>query len=96
MANEKILKELYCGNLIFSNSMTYKTKEYLKASHKSSELGEQLEDTLDDKQKNLLDELLESKDVMTDEMVYGAFKDGFKLGMGLTVEGLRSDDADEN
>lgn len=90
--HENLIKELYCGNLIPINSMTHKTEEYVKASNKSSKLGELLESTLDEKQMKLFNEFLEAKDVMTDEMVFGAFKDGYKLGMGLTVEGLRNDD----
>ena len=42
-----------------------------------------------------LDELLEARATETDEMVLGSFKDGFKIGMRLTVEGLSSNFIDE-
>lgn len=94
--NDRLIEQLFLGNITPSNSFTYKTDNYVSAGKKLENLNELLASTLDEKQTKLLDELIETKSTMTDEMVIGAFKDGFKIGMRLTVEGLSSDYLDED
>lgn len=89
--NDKLIEELFRGNIVPSNSFTFKTENYVSASNQDDKLYGLLVKSLDDNQKKLLDDLLEAKANMSDETILGAFKDGFKLGMGLTVEGLSSD-----
>lgn len=89
--NDKLLKELFRGNIVPSNSFTFKTENYISAREQDDKLYTLLVGSLDNNQKELLDDLLEAKAKMSDETILGAFKDGFKLGMGLTVEGLSSD-----
>lgn len=93
---DELIEQLFLGNLSPNNSFTFKTENYISARDQDEKLYEQFVKTLDEEQVTLLDELLEAKAAMTDEMVFGAFKDGFKLGMGLTVEGLASKYIDED
>lgn len=93
--HEKTIEQLFYGQLCPSNSSTYKTEVYIKASRNIDKLNGLLVSKLNEEQKKLLDDLLESKDAMTDEMVLGAFKDGFKIGMGLAAEGLSSNNMNE-
>ena len=92
---DKAIEQLFYGQLCPNNSSSYKTEVYIRASRNIDKLSGLLVNKLNEEQKKLLDELLESKDAMTDEMVLGAFKDGFKIGMGLTAEGLSSKNRDE-
>lgn len=88
--NDKLIEQLFRGNIVPSNSFSYKTEKYCAARKQDESLYEQFVKTLDENQMHLLEDLLEAKASMTDEMVFAAFKDGFKLGMGFTVEGLSS------
>ncbi len=88
--NENLLSELFFGNLVPCNSMPYKTEEYVNASRTTDELEVQLGNTLDKDNTKLLNDLLEAKDTMTDELVFAAFKEGVKLGMGFVIEGYKT------
>ena len=93
--NDKLIEELYAGNLVPSNSLTHKTDKYISASKQDECLYKQFVKTLNENQAKQLEELLEARATETDEMVLGSFKDGSKLGMRLTVEGLSSNFIDE-
>lgn len=90
--NESLLREFFYGNLVPCNSMPYRTEEYVKASRRIDKLEVQLGNTLDEENTQLLNDLLEAKDTMTDEMVFAAFKEGVKFGMGFVIEGYKTED----
>lgn len=90
--HEDMIEKFFYGKLTPIRSFVYFTEEYHEASKNSGELRKQLESSLNDKQIKLLEELIGTNAVMSDEMVLGAFKDGFKIGMGLAVDGLKYDD----
>lgn len=94
--NDKLIEQLFFGNITPNNSYTYKTENYVSASKQNGELYELFIKTLDEKQVELLQELLETRAAMNDEEILGAFKDGFKLGMGLAIEGLSSNFVDDD
>ncbi len=88
--HKDMIKKLYYGEIIPSNSISYKTKKYVEASNKFYKLKELLKSSLDNKQSEFLDDIIEAKEAMTDEIIFGSFKEGFKIGMCLTAEGLKS------
>lgn len=92
---DELIEQLFLGNINPGSSLTFRTEKYVSARKQDENLYEQFIKTLDENQKHLLDDLLEAKASMTDEMVKASFKDGFKLGMGLTVDGLSSNFIDD-
>ena len=84
-----MIKELYYGEIVPSNSMSYKTKKYVEACDEFYKLNNLLKSSLDNKQTEIFDDIIEAKDTMRDEIIFGAFREGFKIGMGLTAEGLK-------
>lgn len=88
--NDDMIEQLFLGNINPGSSLTFRTDTYVSASKQDENLYGQFIKTLDENQRNQLENLLEAKAAMTDEMVKAAFKDGFKIGMGLAVEGLSS------
>lgn len=87
--SKDMIKELYYGKIVPSNSMVYKTKEYIEACDEFCRLNNLLKSSLDNKQTEIFDNIIEAKDTMTDELIFGAFKEGFKIAMVLTDEGLK-------
>lgn len=87
--SKDMIKELYYGKIVPSNSMLYKTKEYVEACDEFYKLNNLLKSSLDNKQTEIFDNIIEAKDTMTDELIFGAFKEGFKIAMVLTDEGLK-------
>ena len=87
--SKDMIKELYYGKIVPSNSMLYKTKEYVEACDEFYKLNNLLKSSLDNKQTEIFDNIIETKDTMTDELIFGAFKERFKIGMVLTSAGLK-------
>jgi len=87
--SKDMIKELYYGKIVPSNSMLYKTKEYVEACDEFYKLNNLLKSSLDNKQTEIFDNIIETKYTMTDELIFGAFKEGFKIGMVLTSAGLK-------
>lgn len=87
--HRNLIEALYFGEINETTSTTFETEEYYKADREFNKLYEQLKETLNDEQKELLRKMLEIDNITSGEIVVAAYKDGFRMGMGLAVEGLK-------
>lgn len=74
-----MIKDLYYGEIVPANLIDCKTKEYLDARDIFNALKKRLESSFDSNQAKLLDDIIEAKESMYDELIYIAFKIGFVL-----------------
>lgn len=91
---KSLIDELFYGNINHNTSLSFETEVYFEASREFDKLRQELDETLNNDQKKLLKKLFDVESVMTSEIEAAAYKDGFKMGMGLTFEGLSPNDDD--
>lgn len=92
MQRKSLIDELFNGNINHTISLSFQTEVFLEASKESDKLQKELEETLNSDQKKLLKRIFDVEATKTAEIEAAAYKDGFKMGMGLTVEGLSPND----
>lgn len=85
---DKTIKDLFYGNLnLFDRPMKI-TDEYKKALHEEGEAREALEETMTDKQKDLLNAYVDKCGTMSCHLEYSAFLVGFKTACRLICEAI--------
>lgn len=91
MQKEKILSELYHGNLNPVAKSVVQDSEYQKAMQKISDLEEKLMKQLDDEQLNLLQEYFSEQMKLNTISGEERFIDGFRLGAKMILEIFEKD-----
>lgn len=88
MPNESIIEELYRKMVQEEEPST----EYKKEKNRNTQLREQLEMTLTDKQKEQLNILIESRILMEDIECKDYFSKGFKIAVKIMTEVFYKED----
>lgn len=85
---DKTIKDLYYGNLnLFDRSMK-RNDDYAKSLHEAAEARDDLETTMTDEQKRLLNIYVDKCGTMSCHLEYSAFLVGFKVATRLLAEAL--------
>lgn len=92
MQKEKVLSDLYNGKLNPVAQKVIHGSEYQKAMCSLSDLEEQLNSQLDEKQKQLLKEFVSAQMQLTSLGSEERFTYGFRLGAKLIIEIFSQDD----
>lgn len=85
---DRTIKDLFYGNLNLFDRPMQTSDEYKKALHEEGEAREALEETMTDKQKDLLNAYVDKCGTMSCHLEYSAFLVGFKTGTRLLAEAL--------
>lgn len=91
MQKEKILSELYHGNLNPVAKSVVQDSEYQKAMQKISDLEEKLMKQLDDEQQKLLQEFISEQMKLNTISGEERFTDGFRMGAKMILEIFEKD-----
>lgn len=91
MQKEKILSELYHGNLNPVAKSVVQGSEYQKAMQKVSILEERLTEQLDDEQQKLLQEYISEQMKLNTISGEERFTDGFRMGAKMILEIFEKD-----
>ena len=81
-----LIKDLYYGSIRPVDKTFNKHTEYAEKSKLQSELYRKLAEGITDEQKEVLDELIEALNGMSETAAAEAFSDGFRLGAELVLE----------
>ena len=84
----KTIRQLYEGNIHFTNELYPTDHEYLSLKDSYNELQRHLSDMLDEQGRDLLDELLNMRTTMDSITDVNDFIDGFRLGARLMLEAI--------
>lgn len=84
----KIIEDLYYGNLSPFEKSFSKDSEYRKALNEAFQIREELEKTLNDMQKKLLDDYSNATTHCSAQIEYLNFIDGFSIATKLIFEAL--------
>ena len=85
---DKTIRDLFYGNLNLFDRPMKTTDEYKKALHEEDEARETLEETMTDKQKELLNAYVDKCGTMSCHLEYSAFLVGFKTACRLICEAI--------
>lgn len=85
---EDIIDQLYFGRIVPWEKQVERPPEIEKCSDQAYEDIEHLQDLLDEDEKRLLERILDNGSEVERFMIRESFKEGFRLGMQLTVAGL--------
>ena len=91
MQKEKILSELYHGNLNPVAKLVVQNSEYQKAMQKISDLEEKLMKQLDDEQQKLLQDYISEQMKLITISGEERFTDGFRMGAKMILEIFEKD-----
>jgi len=91
MQKEKILSELYQGNLNPVAKSVVQGSDYQKAMQKISALEEKLMEQLNDEQRKLLQEYISEQMKLNTISGEERFTDGFRMGAKMILEILEKD-----
>lgn len=92
---DKTIRQLYEGNIHFTNELYPTDHEYLAMKDSYNELQRHLADMLDEHGQDLLDELLNVRTTMDSMTDINDFIDGFRLGARLMLEAIYDGDTEE-
>ncbi len=92
MHNEKLIRELYHGNIQPNAKMIVNGSEYQKAQFMFSETIDKLEKSLNEQEKVLLEQLTDSFNTLNCIGSEENFVDGFKTGARIMLEIFEKDD----
>lgn len=85
---QDILNELYYGRIVPWENGNDQTPELLPVKDQISTDIEHLKELLDEEGNKLLERILDNSAELETHMVCEGFKDGFRLGVQLTVAGM--------
>ena len=85
---DKTIRDLFYGNLNLFDRPMKTTDEYKKALHEEGKARETLEETMTDKQKELLNAYVDKCGTMSCHLEYSAFLVGFKTACRLICEAI--------
>lgn len=88
--NDKTIRALYLGKIRPEKSNGYKTEKYAKHLEEFNRLYDLVEAALPIESRKLLEAMLEEYNESQGEIIIDTFAQGFKIGLSLTAEGLRS------
>ena len=88
---KSILRELYLGNIAFDGYHYDRNSPFVKAVKKKMESYEQLEQTLTEAQKELLESYLDAQGDIEGISQEGLFQSALKFGVLLMIEILQSE-----
>ncbi len=91
MQKEKTIRQLYYGNIQPSTKSIVAGSAFQKAQFRFSDLVEELLNALNDKEKVLLEELIDTWNEINCISSEEFFVDGFKLGTRLTLDVFEPD-----
>lgn len=91
MQKEKMLRELYHGNLNPVAKSVVQGSGYQKAMQKISDLEEKLMEQLDDEQRKLLQEYISEQMKLNTISGEERFTDGFRMGAKMILEIFEKD-----
>ena len=89
---KSIFHELYLGNIAFDGVHYDSNSPFVKAAKKKMESYEQLEQTLNDSQKELLETFLDAQSDIEDISRKGLFASALKFGVLLMVEVFQAEE----
>ena len=92
MQKEKILSELYHGNLNPVAKSVVQGSAYQKAMHQLSDIEEKLMARLDEEQQKLLQDFISAQGELNYISGEERFTDGFRMGSRMMLEIFESDD----
>jgi hypothetical protein len=96
MIMDKIIREIYYGNLSNTCIKMPKSKEYRKIEKKEYELYDKLKAVIPEEFQSLFDEFVEVFGDKHDLIAQNFYVRGFKIGLRLGVETYDFTDIDEN
>lgn len=89
---DKMIRALYLGKIRPEKSSGYKTEKYIKHLEEFNRLYDRVEAALPKESRRLLDTMIEEYNESQGEIIIDTFAQGFKIGLSLAAEGLRSVD----
>jgi len=89
---KSIFHELYLGNIAFDGTHYDSNSPFVKAAKKKMESYEQLEQTLNESQKELLETFLDAQSDIEDISRKGLFASALKFGVLLMVEVFQAEE----
>ena len=92
MNDEKMLSELYHGNINPSAKSVVRGSEYQKSQHKLGDLLEELEKLLNTEEKDVLENIMTAWSELDCISSEERFIEGFKLGARISLEIFEKDD----
>jgi hypothetical protein len=93
---DKIIREIYYGNLSNTCIKMPKSKEYCKTEKKEFELYDKLKAVIPEEFQSLFDEFIEVFGDKHDLIAQNFYVRGFKIGLRLGIESFDFTDIDEN
>jgi hypothetical protein len=96
MNMDKIIREIYYGNLSNTCMKMPKSKEYRKTEKKEFELYDKLKAVIPEEYQSLFDEFVEVFGDKHDLIAQNFYVRGFKIGLRLGMEACDFTDIDEN
>ena len=87
---QDILEQLYFGRIVPWENRNDKTPEIEQCSEQVYQDVERLTQLLDEDGKKILERLMDNRSELESRQILEGFKDGFRLGVQLTVAGLEN------